>query len=297
MNRTAMLFGVLAALGLCWGLTIPLGRLAILAGYNPIGLLTWQIIIVSVFTTLVLVIRRTPLPLSRRFLEVFVVIAFLGTLIPNFAGYNAARGLPAGISAIIIAFVPICTMPIAVLARFEPWQWSRAAGLALGAAAVILLVQPEALPAGIGWIFVAIALISPVCYGLEANYLVWRGDHGLDPFAMLWGASMIALAIALPTAFATNSFIGLWHPPRPEDWAILISGSAHCAAYAGYVWLVGQAGAVFAAQVAYIVTASGIAWSMLILNEGYSGHVWVAFALMMVGVALVQPRNDQSVSV
>lgn len=294
MNRSVMMFAVLAALGLCWGLTIPLGRLAVLAGYNPIGLLTWQIIIVAAFTTVVMLVRRTPFPLSRRFLELFAVVAVLGTLVPNFAGYTAAEGLPAGIYAIIIAFVPICTMPIAVLARFEPWNWGRAAGLVLGAAAVILLVQPDALPEGIGWAFVALALIAPICYGFEANYLVWRGDHGLDPFAMLWGASVLALVVALPTAFATKSFIGLWHPPQPEDWAILISGAAHCLAYSGYVWLVGKAGAVFAAQVAYIVTATGLGWSMLILKEGYSGHVWIAFALMMIGVALVQPRDDTS---
>jgi drug/metabolite transporter (DMT)-like permease len=41
--------------------------------------------------------------------------------------------------------------------------------------------------------------------------------------------------------------------------------------YAGYVWLVGRAGAVFAAQVAYLVTLFGVFWAMLILGETLFG--------------------------
>jgi drug/metabolite transporter (DMT)-like permease len=45
------------------------------------------------------------------------------------------------------------------------------------------------------------------------------------------------------------------------------SSVAHALAYAGYVWMVGRAGAVFAAQVSYLVTAFGIFWAWLIFWE------------------------------
>ena len=56
-------------------------------------------------------------------------------------------------------------------------------------------------------------------------------------------------------------------------------------------WLVGRAGAVFGGQVAYLVTGFGVVWSMLLLGERYSGWVWAALALMLAGLALVQPRT------
>jgi drug/metabolite transporter (DMT)-like permease len=67
-------------------------------------------------------------------------------------------------------------------------------------------------------------------------------------------------------------------------------------AYAGYVWLVGRAGSLFASQVAYLVTGFGVLWSMILLGERYSAWVWAAFALMLVGVALVQPSGGRAKS-
>ena len=65
---------------------------------------------------------------------------------------------------------------------------------------------------------------------------------------------------------------------------------AHVLVYAGYVWLVGQAGPVFTAQVSYLVTLSGLFWSKLILSESYSPLIWLSLALMVLGMYLVQPR-------
>jgi drug/metabolite transporter (DMT)-like permease len=53
---------------------------------------------------------------------------------------------------------------------------------------------------------------------------------------------------------------------------------------------VGRAGPVFAAQVSYLVTLFGVTWAMLFLGEGYSALVLAALALMLAGLALVQPR-------
>ena len=60
--------------------------------------------------------------------------------------------------------------------------------------------------------------------------------------------------------------------------------------YAGYVWLAARAGAVFATQVAYVVTGSGVLWAMLLLGERFSGWVWAALVVMLLGLFLVQPR-------
>jgi drug/metabolite transporter (DMT)-like permease len=96
----------------------------------------------------------------------------------------------------------------------------------------------------------------------------------------------MALALALLT--------GQWISPLPPwgapDLAVVGSSVAHALAYVGYVWMVGRAGAVFAAQVSYVVTAFGIFWAWILLGETYSGWVWAAVALMFTGLFLVQPR-------
>ena len=48
---------------------------------------------------------------------------------------------------------------------------------------------------------------------------------------------------------------------------------------------------VFATQTSYVVTGSGVLWAMLLLGEHFSGWVWAALAVMLIGVALVRPRD------
>ena len=54
---------------------------------------------------------------------------------------------------------------------------------------------------------------------------------------------------------------------------------------------------LFAAQVAYLVTGFGVLWSMVFLGETYTNGVWLALGLMLFGMFLVQPRNNQSLVV
>jgi drug/metabolite transporter (DMT)-like permease len=78
--------------------------------------------------------------------------------------------------------------------------------------------------------------------------------------------------------------------------ALVASSLIHAAVYAGYVWLVGRAGAVFAVQCSYIVTISGVFWAMILLNETYSPYIWASLALMLAGLALVQPRRASALA-
>ena len=80
---------------------------------------------------------------------------------------------------------------------------------------------------------------------------------------------------------------------RPEV-ALLASSVIHAIVYSGYVWLVGRAGSVFTVQVSYVVTLTGVGWSLMLLNETYSPYIWAALALMIAGMAMVQPRRANS---
>lgn len=284
-------FAALAVLGAAWGFTIPMTKIAVSTGYQPLGLIFWQLVfMLPILGGAMLVRRRRPV-LSPRFWGFFLIMALLGTIIPNSVSYRAAVVLPAGIMSMIIAIVPLFALPIAIAMRLERPNLVRLSGILAGAAAVALIIGPDAgLPASATVGIVLFALIAPACYGLESNYLAWRGLSRLDPIQLLFGSTLIALVVVTPLSVASGEWINLavvWGAP---EWAMLASAIGHAAAYTGYVWLIGRAGSVFAAQVAYPVTAFGVIWSMLLLGERYSPWVWAAFAMMMAGVALVRPR-------
>jgi drug/metabolite transporter (DMT)-like permease len=218
-------------------------------------------------------------------------VAVFGAILPGYFTFLTAALLPAGVRSLIIAVVPMFVLPIALALGFERPDARRALGVVLGAAAIVLIAMPGAdLPATASLAAILLALISPLSYGIEANYLAWRGSDGLHPFQVLLGASVVGIALAAPLAAGTGQLA--W--PRAwgaAEWSVLLSGVLNALAYAGYVWLVGRAGSVFASQIAYLVTGFGVLWSMALLGERYSLWVWAAFALMLAGVALVQPLS------
>lgn len=288
--RRAGLFGALVAIGAAWGLAMPLIRVATSTGLPPFALILWQQAIMLALLLPLLRLAGQPLPPVRRHLGLFVTVAAFGTVLPGFFSFLTARDLPAGVRSIILALVPIFALPMAIGVGLESPDPRRAAGVLLGAAAAALITLPGAgvTPAlGIGVIL--LALISPFSYGIEATYLARRGNGGLHPFQLLVGASALGALLTLPLAAASGQLV----PPAgfgPAEQALLAVSALSLIAYSGYVWLLAEAGAVFASQIAYLVTGFGVVWSWLLLGESYAPLVWLAFALMLAATGLVQPR-------
>lgn len=292
MTRHAGLIALLVLLGAGWGLTMPLSKIAVSEGYRTFGLIFWQLVVGVLVLAPLNRLRGRGLPFGPSHLRWYLFIALFGTLLPNGASYAAVVHLPAGIMAIAISAVPLFAFPIALLLGTDRFSPFRVLGLLLGLAGVGLLVGPEAsLPERAMAAFVPLALVAPFLYAIEGNVVAKWGGTGLDPVQLLLGASLTGALIAAPVAVLT----GNWIDPRPPwaapDAALVAASVIHALVYAVYVWLVGRAGATFAAQVSYLVTGFGMVWAMLFLKETYSGWVWAALGLMFLGLFLVQPRE------
>ena len=297
MSRNLGPMFALLIMGAGWGITSPLSKIAVSTGHQPLGLVFWQMVIGAVLLGAIVFVRGGRLALGRRQITLYLAIAFLGTILPNAASYRAAAHLPAGVMSIVIAMVPMFAFPIALALGQDRFSIARVVGLGLGLGGVALLVGPEAsLPDRAMVAFIPLALIAPFFYGLEGNFVGKFGTAGLDPIEVLFGTSVFGAVLSFPLALG----FGHWLNPlggfgAPES-ALVLSSIVHALVYAGYVWLVGRAGAVFAAQVSYLVTIFGVGWAMLILDEAYSGYIWGALGLMLLGMFLVQPRDREEVA-
>ena len=285
-----MLIAALIASGIAWGITLPLTVIAVSTGHGTFGLVFWQQLILSVVLCAIVYGRGGRLVWGRAQVVRYGVIALVGTVLPNMASYEAARHLPAGILSILLSTIPMMALPIAWALGLERPELRRIVGIALGFVAVLLIVGPDAsLPDRSLLVFIPLALVAPAFYAFEGNFVAKWGTAGLDAVQVLAGASVVGVMLVTPLMLVS----GQWVAPalgKPEM-ALVGSSLAHCAAYVAYVWLVGRAGSIFTAQVSYVVTGAGVVWAMILLGERFGWTVWVAFAVMMVGLALVQPRR------
>lgn len=296
-RQVALYTLILVVAGAGWGVTQPLSKIAVSTGHGPFGLIFWQMLIGAVAMAVLLALRGRPLPLNRAAFRVYLVIALIGTLLPNSAGYVAIAHLPSGFMSVLLSLVPLYAFPIALMLGLERFAARRLVGLLTGLAGIALLVLPEAsLPDRAALIWVPVALVSGLCYACEGNIVARWGTAGLGPSQVLCGASALGAALILPVALATGQFISPLAGFGPPEQALAAASLVHVAVYTAYVWLVGRAGPVFAVQVSYLVTGFGVFWAMLILGETYAPYFWAAMALVLVGVFLVQPRRQRALA-
>lgn len=291
MGERWVLVLILIALGAGWGITQPLAKIAVSDGYQPLGLIVWQMVIGVIVLGAVLAGTGRRWPRGTRAWVFCLIIALTGTVIPNSTSFKAAAHLPSGVMSILLSVIPMLAFPIALLLGVDRFGWLRLAGLVAGLCGVLILVAPGAsLPDPAMIAFVPLGLIAPLFYALEGNIVARWGTGGLDPIELLFGASVLGVVIAVPLALATGQWITPTLPFSGPDKALILSSLIHAVVYTGYVWMVGRAGAVFAVQVSYLVTGFGILCAMILLGETYSTGIWLALGLIVAGMLLVQPR-------
>jgi drug/metabolite transporter (DMT)-like permease len=284
---------LLVAAGLSWGSTVVTAKIAVDGGHHPIGMSLFQALAIVALLGVRQVALRRRLPVTRRHLAFYAACGLLGAALPHTVSFYAAAHLPAGVLALILALAPMMTASIAISLGTERATALRLTGLAFGLAGIAMLILPEAsLPDGTAWIWVLVGAVAPLSYACEDNTIDLRMPADCDAFDALLGFSLAAAAMLTPFVLLGDTGLALGGAWGPPEWSLVLMALAHLFAYATLIWLIGRAGPVFASQIGYVVTLSGVGWGMLILDERHSGWIWGALVLLMVGVTLVRPRED-----
>lgn len=289
MTGTRLLILAPVAIGALWGLGQPLAKIAVTGGWQPLGVLVWQALVMILGGAIATLVRGKGLPRGARAWAVCAMVAVLGTLLPQAAIYRAVQDLPAGVMAIVLSTTPMLSLALAVAMGLDRATGARLAGVMLGGLGVAAI----ALAAGLGsaplsLVALMIALCAPLCFAVNGNLLDLTARGGLDPMQLVLGSALLALPVALVLAGVTGQV--RLPGTAPADLAMLGATTLHLVGYAGLLWLIGQAGAVFAALTNPFITGFGVIWSMALLAERYPAPVWLGLALILGGFALVRPR-------
>lgn len=287
------LLGILVLLGIGWGATQPLSKIVVQGGAGHFALIFWQACIATVFLGAILLIRRKPLPLTPATLRFALVIACLGTVIPGYTFYRSIAHLPSGIMSLIIAAVPMLALPMAVALGRDRLTPQRLAGLLLGLCGVALVALPgSSLPDRSMTLWLPVALVGPLCYAIEANYVALRNDLKADAIQAMFLASILAAMLSLPLVLGSGQWINPLANWTHHNSVFVLSSTLNAALYATYVWLASRAGAVFASQSSYVITGAGMVWAMVLLGERFSPWIYAALAVLLCGIFLVTPRHQ-----
>ena len=287
-----MNFLILIILGLGWGLSFTLGKIAITAGGTPIGLTFWQ----SLFSGLILLayvfFRHGKIIIPKIMFLPIVIITFLSVVIPNIIFYACVEHLDAGVLSISVSVIPLFTYLIAMGLRMDKFKVRRVIGLITGFCALLILILPEnSLPDKRDIPWVLLALNCALCYALENIYIDRLALQNFGPIRLVCAVSFVSALITFLLSLVMDQFFIL----QPTNLYLFIStlglGFISATAYSIFIYLIGRAGSVFSSQVGYLVTFFGVVWGIIVLGESHSVFVWLSLAMIMMGIFLVQPKQ------
>ena len=278
--------------GTLWGATFSLARMAAETGAHPLGLTWWQVVAGALALLGACAVAGQWPRFTREEMFHYLVIAVLGSAVPGALYFYAAPHVPAGILAITIALVPMLIYAMAWCMSLEAYVARRAFGLGLGLAAVVVLMVPESsLPDRTMVRWLLLALLASVFYAAESVYVDWRVPKRASVLALLTGALIVAGVLLTPVVAARQAFVVLSLDAGRLEFAVIAMAVLSSAAYCIYLWVLQRWGPVFASQTGYVTTLTGVLWGMLIFAERHSLWVWLALAMILVGMALVTPRR------
>ena len=289
------LWALLLGVGVLWGATFVLTIMALDRGDHPLGISFWTTVLsVAMVIAYNLVRGKVRVPLGRRYLAFYVTCGTLGTALPTALFLYAAENVSAGVLSISTATVPMTTFALAAAIRLEAFSWLRTAGLVAGFGAVLMLTVPDTgLPDPASWPWVLVAVAAATSYAMENVVIGKFLPKGEDPFVILSGMLTAATLLMTGVMAGMDAYtVPIW-PPQKVEWAVILMAAISVTAYGMFIYLIDAAGAVFASQIGYVVTLSGIAWGMIVFGESHSVWFWGAVVLMMAGLTLVRPKEDE----
>ncbi len=288
-----LLWTVAILIGVSWGGSQLLAKISVSTGHDAAGVALISTVIAAVLTSAICLLRGSSMPLSGRAILFYTACGIFGTALPGTLNYTIIAHLPVGVVSILIAGVPMLTMLLGRVLGRERLSPGKVTGIVLGGMAVVLIAAPDAaLPGAGAMLWVLLGLLISLSYAIENMIIDITAPPQADAITLMTGMSWAALALLLPIVWARDGWIDMT-PMGIAEQSIVGTSLIHLFCYTGFIWLIGKAGPVFAAQIGYVVTIAGVFWGMAILGERHSGMVWLALVLMLAGMALVQPRREE----
>jgi drug/metabolite transporter (DMT)-like permease len=301
MNETSppnkfLPIALLLMIGGLWGFFFILIKNTVTSGIHPTAYVFWFCLGSGLVVLIIGLLRGRRPPMSKRHLIYYFRAAALRFTIANAILYAAQGKLPVGVMAVIMAFTPIFTHLVSLIAGVEKLVWLRLWGILFGFVGVLIIVVPKAsLPDPSLTIWVLIGFGTPLLHGLAYVFLSDSNrPPDIDSLQLATGTLLAAAAMALPISLAIGEFYILAPPFTNGELTMILHFVLAGFNFYGVFELLRIAGPTYMSQSSFLSVIFGVFFGIVLLGEQHSLYIWVAIALILGGVALVNARRAKS---
>lgn len=286
---------------LAWGSSYLFIRLG-LRQLTPLSLVALRLLVGAIVITVIAVVSRQDLHLSRRDIPRIVLVAAVNTSLPFWLISWGETTVPSGLASVLNSTLPIFSVLLAAaILPDEPLTPFRAGGVFIGFTGVVVLLSRDLAQGAIQWSALtgqgAIVLASlSYAVGAVLTRLMLRHLPSLTTATWALGAAalqMVVLSLALSPPMLTGLhaltiLAVLWL-------GVLGSGVAYVLAY----FILAQWGASRYTLVAYLLPVVGLTLGVIVLHEALSWRILAGTILVVGGIILASvtgrtPRSSRT---
>ncbi|MEM7225843.1 MAG: DMT family transporter [Pseudomonadota bacterium] len=285
---------LLFALGAAWGLQLTLLKISAGSSLGELGILSLSMVLLSLIYLAVLAANKAWFRPTRRHLKFFVVSSTFGTILPMGGVLLIADHLSAGLIVLVSeALTPVFTVLIAFLLGTELLSARRLTAVALALAGVGLALWPALAGTSrdqLDWLL--IFAVVPLAYAIDCIYVAGCWPQDLRAIQVVTGEAIAAAAMTLPFWLLLEGTSGLPTTMGPGEWAILAFVAVSFIEVYLYFYLLKTAGALFVSYGCFVSLFAGVLWGMSLLGETHPQSLWLAVALVCLGLYLITARRS-----
>lgn len=283
--KNILLLITLAAL---WGPSFLFIKVAV-EEIPPLTLVLGRVSIGAAFLLLVLLLQRRRLPVDRRLWGHLAVIALLHNALPWVLLSWGEQYIDSALASILNGTTPLFTIVLAhFLVEGDRITSSKLLGVLLGFAGLFLLILPS-LRGGVQastWGLIAVTAAAAL-YGVA---IIYSRQHlrGLPPLVAPASQLLLATLYMLPLAVIIDR---PWTLPTPSAAAlgslVALGIMGTGLAFIVYYRLIESADSTYVSMVTYVIPVFGVILGVLVLNEQLTWYALAGFALILLGVMVV----------
>lgn len=281
-------FLLLVLLAALWGPSFLFIKVAV-AEIPPLTLVLGRVGMAAVLLTIFLLVQGKSLPRSRTVWRHLAVMGLVHNTIPFVLFGWGEQYIDSALASILNGTTPLFTI---VLAHYfvadDRLTPTKLVGVLIGFAGLMLLITPS-LTDGLQVTtlgLLAIALAS-LLYGVA---IVYSRNHlrGLPPLVAPAGQMIMATIYLLPLSLLIDRPFSLPTPSLPVIGSMVALGVLGTAvAFVVYYRLLETAPASYVSMTTYLIPVFGVILGVLVLNEQLTWHAYAGFALILLGVMIV----------
>ncbi len=281
-------FLLLILLAALWGPSFLFIKVAVVE-IPPLTLVLGRVGLAAVLLTVFLLVQGKSLPRSRTVWRHLAVMGLVHNAIPFVLFGWGELYIDSALASILNGTVPLFTI---VLAHYfvadDRLTPAKLIGVLIGFGGLLLLMTPT-FGDGLQGSTLGLVAVTLACllYGVAIVYS--RNNlRGLPPLVAPAGQMIMATIYLLPLSLLVDRPFSLALPTLPAIGSMLALGVLGTAvAFVVYYRLLETAPASYVSMTTYVIPVFGVILGVLVLNEQLTWHAYAGFALILLGVMIV----------